>query len=405
MAKGSAMGLWKGKKGSSVFYRIANSNNKEVQGIREYNPSPTNPQSNAQASQRLKMQAAQRVFGALGSILRRSWQGVKYGQRSYQKFLTLALSMEEGYPYEVKDDYRAAPGRYQISSGTLLPVETYYGDIDRHYTSLVAADQDPQSASGFQGVIEPTTSVQAISSELIAGNTQLQEGDQLTFVACVCSAASFGADDLLEARYMWYYGSFVLDTSATAGSFVSQALINDVFQVLGARDDDNILRLAIEPVSNSNTLVASAVIVSRLQDSASSLYMRSPSYLFVPDAVVEAWTSIDQVLLSRRSYQKKAQSAAADSNWPVQTDGVAVDEDAVFTVSVNVTPSNGGTVTGAGSYRAGTVITLEGTPAADMELDEWRIDGVFAQDGGSTFTLTVTKDVVVGVLFSTEDRP
>lgn len=403
MAKGSAMGLWRGKKGSSVFYRIANSNNKEVQGIREYNPSPANPQSNAQASQRLKMQAAQRIYGALGSIIQRSWQGVKYGQRSYQKFLKLALSMEEGYPYEVKDDYRAVPGQYQISSGTLLPVETYYGDVDRHYTSLVAGDQEGES--GFQGIITGSTSIKTISSELISGNTQLQEGDQLTFVACVCSAASFGDDDLLGARYMWYYGSFVLNTSDTAGRFATSSLLNNVFQLHGVRDDNDVIRLAIEPVSSSNSIVASAVIVSRLQDSATNVYMRSPSTLFVPDAVIAAWTTTDQILLSRRSYQKKAQSEAADMNWPVQPGDVVVDEDAMYTVTVNVSPSNGGTVTGAGTYRAGTVVTLTGTPSGNLELDEWRVDGVTAQDGGETFTLTVTSDVVVEVLFAEEDRP
>lgn len=403
MAKGSAMGLWRGKKGSSVFYRIANSNNKEVQGIREYNPSPANPQSNAQASQRLKMQAAQRIYGALGSIIQRSWQGVKYGQRSYQKFLKLALSMEEGYPYEVKDDYRAVPGQYQISSGTLLPVETYYGDVDRHYTSLVSGDQEGES--GFQGIITGSTSIKTISSELISGNTQLQEGDQLTFVACVCSAASFGADDLLGARYMWYYGSFVLNTSDTAGRFATSSLLNNVFQLHGIRDDNDVIRLAIEPVSSSNSIVASAVIVSRLQDSATNVYMRSPSTLFVPDAVIAAWTTTDQILLSRRSYQKKAQSEAADMNWPVQPGDVVIDEDAMYTVTVNVSPSNGGTVTGAGTYRAGTVVTLTGKPSGNLELDEWRVDGVTAQDGGETFTLTVTSDVVVEVLFAEEDRP
>lgn len=404
MAKGSAMGLWRGKKGSSVFYRIANSNNKEVQGIREYNPAPANPQSNAQASQRLKMQAAQRIFGALGSIIRRSWQGVKYGQKSYQKFLTLALSMEDGYPYEVKDDYRAAPGQYQISSGTLLPVETEYDDIDRHFTSLVAGTQEGQTS--FEGVITSDTSVQMISSELIAGNSQLQEGDQLTFVACVCSASTFGAADLLEGRYLWYYGSFVLDSSATAGRFGSLSVINDVFQLHGIQDGLGVLRLAIEPVSSDNTIVASAVIVSRLQDSSTNVYMRSPSTLFVPDAVIGAWTSTEQILLSRRSYQRKAQSAAADSNWPVEPGEGVVDEGAMYTVTVNVTPSGSGTVTGAGTYPAGTVVTLrDATEEGSWSLDEWQIDGETVKVGGEYYTFTVLRDVTVTVLFSEEERP
>lgn len=59
MAKGSAMGLWRGKKGSNVFYKIANSSNGQQQGIRQRVFDVANPKTAAQAQQRIKMRAAQ----------------------------------------------------------------------------------------------------------------------------------------------------------------------------------------------------------------------------------------------------------------------------------------------------------------------------------------------------------
>ena len=103
MAKGSAMGLWKGKKGSSVFYQIKNTNSAQKQGIRERNYEPANPKSARQASQRMRMYPAQAVYGVLKDTIERSWQGVKYGQMTRQAYLKSALR-SEFYPFVSKSD-------------------------------------------------------------------------------------------------------------------------------------------------------------------------------------------------------------------------------------------------------------------------------------------------------------
>ena len=119
MAKGSAMGLWKGKKGSSVFYRIWNSNNKEVQGIREYRAEIRNPQSDRQADQRAKLLPVQLVKGALREVLSRSFQGVEYGAKSLLEFRRLAMRETSGYPYLTRGTTTPVPGTYLVSKGSL----------------------------------------------------------------------------------------------------------------------------------------------------------------------------------------------------------------------------------------------------------------------------------------------
>lgn len=310
MAKGNAMGLWRGKKGSSVFYRIANSNNQQKQGIRERNYEPANPQTTRQASQRLKLLPAQRVYGMLKPVIERAWQGVKYGQMSRQKYLRYALGMTSGYPYIEKDDNRTVPGEYLVSKGDLQQVFTTYEDIDEHQTSL-RTGSDTYATIG------------QLSTTLITENDGIiLEGDQITMVACFAPVGDMSAQTLLGAQYVWKYGSF----------FVSQqdmTALNtlDLFQE-GRRVwlDINADGLVIR---TDTALCASAIIVSRDVDGTPK---RSTATLFVPDAVKDAWTSEAQITSARRSYQRRENGRSTD--WPVEDqEGTETPTEGSYTLS------------------------------------------------------------------------
>ena len=58
MAKVVNGGNKKGKIGNSIYYTIKNSNNKVTQGERIYQPNVTNPQSESQRAQRMKLKPA-----------------------------------------------------------------------------------------------------------------------------------------------------------------------------------------------------------------------------------------------------------------------------------------------------------------------------------------------------------
>ena len=293
MAKGSAMGLWKGKKGSSVFYSIWNSNNKEKQGIREYRAEVRNPQSDGQADQRARLLPAQRIKGALRDIVSRSFQGIPYGSKSRLEFIRQAMRLKEGYPFLTKGYQEPVPGRYIISRGSLRQVALTWDQAGPSFVSTLMID-------GLEQVDEETT-IGALSTAIIDGNVDLQAGDQITFVGCLCSLP----DTPDVSMYSWEYFSFNLDPNNTAE-------LRDYHSTnLLIGNEGN----AITLVSLKDDICAGAIIISRLGEDGA--YLRSTAQLAVAD-FMSPFFSPSQAAVTRASYQTKTTQNSTD--WPVEED-------------------------------------------------------------------------------------
>lgn len=310
MAKGSAMGLWRGKKGSTVFYKLTNSNNAQKQGIRERVYEVANPQSNGQATQRMKLLPAQRVAGVIREIVERGWQGIDYGSKSRSQFLKRALSMTSGYPFVMKDDDRVIPGKYQISKGSINKV-SLTPENGNFLSDLFSVDGDPASMTAGQ-----------IFQSLIDLNANINEGDQVTFV--VCTTTGRVGDQPLDydkAVFNWEYASFYVDPSITeTGStyfgsnsdFLSRVSVNFYLPQSGNAT------LSIEPKDDEkDQIIAAAIIISRLSDAGS--YLRSSSTLTIDETAMEEFFSKRNRTRARESYQT-ANAATNNTNWPVDGD-------------------------------------------------------------------------------------
>ncbi len=290
MAKGSAMGLWRGKKGSTVFYALKNSNNGQRQAMRERVYEISNPKTVQQASQRLKMSNAVKVYNRLKSIIRRSWEGLPYGGDGHREFMKYALKMTSGYPYVPKDFDQAIPGEYMIAKGTLAPIVC---SPDENESSLFNVELNAGSVTEFTTVGDFSAAVLAVEAN------QLKEGDQLTFV--VCSSAS---DSLPSAIMNWNYGSIFLDPSDTSP-------ITEALPFVGAiRSDNPVVSIELRVDAFVN---AAAVIHSRPDGSS---YLRSTTRLWVQESFMAYWTGAARVQESRVSYMSAAASQSTD--WPVQ---------------------------------------------------------------------------------------
>lgn len=284
------MGLWKGKKGSSVFYKIWNSNNKEKQGIREYVPEISNPQTNAQTDQRMRMLPAQLVKGALRDIVSRSFQGIEYGSKSRLEFMKYALRAEI-YPYLPKGWTDPVPGSYLISRGTLPAVGVYFSAREPGFTTSLAL------SDGFEPAIDETT-VGELATDLLANNETLEEGDQLTFVICELMPSYL-------TKFTWYKYSIILDTTSTEIALPGSGKVT-------------LLRYGswLGVTGSNDNAVACGVIHSRLGNDG--LYLRSTAEL----ALARDWSDEFDSFFSaaskgeaRQSYQKKSGTMSTD--WPV----------------------------------------------------------------------------------------
>lgn len=343
------MGLWKGKKGSTVFYQIANSNSKQKQGMRERNYEPSNPQSYGQAGQRMKMYPAQAVYGALKSTIERSWQGVKYGQMTRQAFLKTALR-ESLFPAVVKGTNGAVPGPYIIAKGTLPEI------------TGVTFGSDQITLSLFSDFTDENTTIGELTEQLLSLNPFLKEGDQISITYCV---SDFNGDS-----FIWGVQSFVLDTNNTS-AIISLSQNAVVLNFTGS---------GIEVTPNGDRLLyAAACIISRDEPTP----LRSTARLVLRYEHLGQWYDASAVEAARKSYQKR--EYVRDTDWPVDPDGEGVEpvvqtwtyNGAPVTIGLNgepVTPDDtGGTVTGGGTFEQGVLVSFDAQPKG-----QYRFDGLYA---------------------------
>lgn len=169
MAKGSQNGVLKGKRGNTVFFKIANSNNKEKQGSREYVAEVANPMTVPQATQRVKMTPAIRFYSAFKEdCLDHSFEGVKYGGQSMRHFMKKAFELQTGWPFAQKGLAVALPAEYLMSQGSLNPIK-YEFDSDNNFVCEILAIVDGTIGEWAQSVID-------------ASRGTIQNGDQITII-------------------------------------------------------------------------------------------------------------------------------------------------------------------------------------------------------------------------------
>ena len=168
----------RGKLGDAVGYNVTNSNDKDKQGWRVYQPVVSNPQTDAQIDQRVKMQAVNNLYRALKPIVTRGWENHKYGDESRRAFLKKALGASFEGPYIEKGSTLAVPIKnVPIMYGSLSPIVSICDDVD----GLLLANVPNEEGN--------ITTIGNLSRLLIAANVA-QDGDQITIVIGVYSADS-----------------------------------------------------------------------------------------------------------------------------------------------------------------------------------------------------------------------
>ena len=351
MAKGSAMGLWKGKKGSSVFYQIKNSNSLQKQGVRERNYEPANPQTASQASQRMRMYPAQAVYGAIKSVIERSWQGVKYGQMSRQEYLKHALR-EPLFPSIAKGDNAVVPGPYQISKGSLQEV-------------VVQVEEGRFTIPLYTNDFDFDTTLADLSTSLLASHSFLNEGDQLSFVVC--------STNLNQIGFYWNVISFYLNTSAD-----SDITIGSIFGSFYSANEIDFSGEGIAFVSGNHIFMAAACVISREGD----IPMRSTARLACDYTAgdMQAYYSAEAQSAAKRSYMKQISTLVTD--WPVDPDSGDAGGGGSDTIRITATAFNEfGTVTGGGSYQRGDIVSLVANPQQGYVVQGWYTSEQDAEGG------------------------
>lgn len=170
MAKGTGIyGNFNGKIGNTVGFKIAQSRNRQNQGVRIYQPSVGNPKTAAQAEQRARVAAVQGTYTMLRNIIDRGNERKPYGYASRVEWLRNAYRSEI-FPWFQKGARIAAPVICPLTFGT-LPELDWSADED---FIILNAPEIPDD--------EHLEDIGGVSYWLEHYNTFLRDGDQLTFV-------------------------------------------------------------------------------------------------------------------------------------------------------------------------------------------------------------------------------
>ena len=288
MAKVVNGGNKKGKVGNSIYYTIKNSNNKVTQGERIYQPNVTNPQSESQRAQRMKLKPATNFYAALSGILDHSFQGVKYGAMSRQYFLQQAIgNTQDVFPYLLKGENKFVPGPYLMSKGTLNSVEYYLANGGLEIP-----------LSGEEGI----TTLGYISRQFVSACPTLRNGDQITFVG-VSERFADGTSQFIPS-----VARFLINTEDEDNDF--NDVIDGNFQYESIANNRIFFRCNIP--GEQTTFAAGCIIVSRKNISDGEVWQRSTERMAISDRVYNMYMSPDAYADALESYKRTAASYDSD---------------------------------------------------------------------------------------------
>ena len=271
MAKGIGLiGNFRGKVGNMVGYNLKDSNNKQTQGVRVYQPIVKNPKTAAQAEQRAKLLAVNATYRALKMVIDRGNEGLPYGNKSRLAWLKSAIKSEK-MPWIEKGMPVTAPVGCQLTKGSL--------------NALAVNFADEEMVVDIQGIVSGAdiSTVGKLSTALIAASTAFHADDQLTFVQV----------GLMNGSLVTDVRSIVLNTTST-----------ETVSFLTA--EENQLH-----VSNDIGAMAGTIILSR--EGANGEHLRSTQTLVIdPNIFVAAPYDEASKADAIASYRA---SDAASSDW------------------------------------------------------------------------------------------
>lgn len=346
-------GVFSGKVGGNVYFR--NKASKMKQGVRTYVANPTNPKSLSQAEQRMRMAPAVNCYRALKDIIDRGFQGRQYGNESRLRFLSLAMKREGG-PYLMKGNKSFVPGSFQVSEGSLIPIQVYeVGSSSAGVSSLMGFLRSDL----YTAARSSNENIGYISTYLIANNTDIQQGDQITFIFIGSNfdikETSFIVD-VNDTKTLSEYGLYIRNNTGLQYSYFYTSQLRDC--------------------------VAGAVIHSR--EGESGQHMRCNASLFVDTAnaaVAPYYTDAARVD-AIASYMASASSV----DWPEVPE--LVSRDFANLVMVTVPRQN---AQGVNRY---TVVTSEGQPA-EVQPENLQMLG-YMSTSGNIGLLYIQEEVEAG---------
>lgn len=347
--QGGAFGYLRGKVGAlsySVMSGSKSSSGKTEQVVRPVPEKVNNPQSVSQCLQRMKLGPAQKFYKAFSELIDNAFQGVEYGDKSRQYFLSKAMKAEG--PYIQKGVDRFIPAAYLFSEGSLPSVGLL-----------------PFAAGATVITLEETTEEATVTPSVLAEALSVSLDTQIT-IAVVNNVKGM------------FVPSYI--------SFADRLFIQDLPAESLGKDADG--HITIDPSAlglDTSALVAYCVVVSR-QD-VSGTWLRSTQEMILNDEMRNELYGTTAMEAAIYSYQDTTGAAnSINSEWYYNL-GIAQAWPGKLVVGQWTMDGNIYHPVIGVQQRAGRVITSYFYSEVD---DENRV--IMVEDGEITTMAGVTKD-------------
>lgn len=294
------IGIARGRLGEGVFSRV-----KGQTTIRGYNPSPANPRTSLQQSQRSLFSSAVRFFSrGVQNFFKFAFENKSERESDYNAFMRYNSNRGIYFgPQQNQDDTYPAVGRFIMTKGSLPEIDT----------ALFGQDRDTVSAviNAFVPTTLPTT-LGKLSEGLVAAG--YQQGDIVTFLAINTDWLPGSASE--PAVYggnppVWDIRQFTIDTAsqvglATIGIHTVTANGKWYIDMNQQIDTGNVsaYNVCVSRPSNAGLKVSTSVLQLSTGGQMCLIYGQSPQWKAL---VLEAWRVQDaSILQGSRSVNKAA---------------------------------------------------------------------------------------------------
>lgn len=309
MAKGNFLtSTVRGKLGEMVGYKNTNSNDKVKQAWRSYVPHIINPKTAGQARQRMIVSNLTQNYTVLKEIISRGFEDIKYGGKSYQRFLSLNMKSAGGGPFIPKGT-RSTPlpiMGMQLSEGSIVSVAVHGTMLYSTRLFLVSDIYVPVNIS----MSDAGLTWGQLSQALINGNSDMNDGDQLSFIVVA---------ETENLEYVYRYKSLVLDITSTEvlGTDENDCRVIDGITIWSTSSAAGHELMFTYTLSPNEQACAGAVIQSR--QGTDGKWLRSPSFMWVDpgNTDIMQYYSAEMFQLALDSYMG---IAASGSDWPTDPD-------------------------------------------------------------------------------------
>lgn len=377
MGKGNfLMGTVQGKIGDLVFMRR---NGEQVQ--RAY-VKPKNAMTRSQYSQRSQLTNIVRLYQSSPSFFMKAFENKSVNQSDYNALVSRNLNKNpKAYlPKEVAEAGGGVVAPYIITDGSLQPI----------LVSGVGADAVTNIAIGDLQVT-PTLTIAELSAAILANNTFIEAGDQLSYV----SIEQFQDNGIPKLRFRKF--EFVVNTAA-------EGLVTDFWPVQALANKDGFIGHGALVYTGAFAWVLSRVVNSKLKVSRQRLVLTA-------QGINTNFTSSDAITRAQVSYGA-GQPVFLDPNSDAAGSSVPSVGASVAAVSLSDTnlDSSADSVPAATSIAAGKLV-IQGSGLSEVESCKLTLrfynsadvlgDGYTEQQ--YTVPLTAASDVLASNTAAVED--